>query len=124
MQVVGAIVLNSNTSTLFGVVQKHAGCQAMGENVLEVLEGGRKFRLIRPIATRRRFVEPRKLLNGELFGSADRRSLPDDHLGQKLLLFMGFQGEQNFGVAYRDAAGFEQRLGIGIEIDEPHRIGD
>jgi hypothetical protein len=62
-------------------------------------------------------------LTGAIMCAPPGKTLANDDISQKPLLFVRFKGKKHLGMAHGDSALLEKRLGVGLEIQKPHGIG-
>ena len=100
--------------------------EAVGQKVFDALERGGQLLLGRrvPISFARRAPGFREVLGGEFFRNPDRCPPADDLFGEPFLLVVRLEREEDLRVADGNPVVFEKGLDVGMQIEEPHRIGD
>jgi lipoyl(octanoyl) transferase len=69
-------------------------------------------------------AETGELLGCELLGCSHGSALADDQVHEKPLLLVGLERKEHLRVAYGNSALFEKGLCVGLEIQEPHGVGN
>jgi hypothetical protein len=123
IKIVAPIVFDRDGPTFVSMMDDNASRQAVRQEILYPLDGGRKAGIIRGGAPRGRLAGAGELLGGELLRHPHGRALADDEVHQKSLLFMGFEGKEHLGVAHGNPTLLEKRLGVRLQIQKPHGIG-